>query len=137
LTIWDEVSAFYNGDGELMILNADYVPTIEEQEAYKNFSTDTTVVYTYTAEETVETDTVASDSLTDSPFLLYIAGSDSRDTALSTVTRTDVNILLAVDPVNKTVLEIGIPRDAYIGNPAYSGALDKLTHLGVSGIDNT
>ena len=136
-TIWDEISAFYNGEGELLILNEAYVPTIEEQEAYKNFSSDTKVIYTYTGEEQTQTDTVASDSLINAPFLLYIAGSDSRDSALTSVTRTDVNILLAVDPVNRNVLEVGIPRDAYIGNPAYNGALDKLTHLGVMGIDNT
>lgn len=136
-TIWDEISAFYNGEGELLILNEAYVPTIEEQDAYKNFSSDTKVIYTYTGEEQTQTDTVASDSLIDAPFLLYIAGSDSRDSALTSVTRTDVNILLAVDPVNRNVLEVGIPRDAYIGNPAYNGALDKLTHLGVMGIDNT
>ena len=136
-TIWDEISAFYNGEGELLILNEAYVPTIEEQDAYKNFSSDTKVIYTYTGEEQTQTDTVASDSLINAPFLLYIAGSDSRDSALTSVTRTDVNILLAVDPVNRNVLEVGIPRDAYIGNPAYNGALDKLTHLGVMGIDNT
>ena len=136
-TIWDEISAFYNGEGELLILNEAYVPTIEEQDSYKNFSSDTKVIYTYTGEEQTQADTVASDSLINAPFLLYIAGSDSRDTALTSVTRTDVNILLAVDPVNRNVLEVGIPRDAYIGNPAYNGALDKLTHLGVMGIDNT
>ena len=136
-TIWDEVSAFYSGEGELMILNEAYVPTIEEQEAYQNFSSDTTIIYTYTGQTEKTSETVASDSLVDAPFMLYIAGSDSRNSALTSVTRTDVNIMLAVDPVNRTVLQVGIPRDAYIGNPAYNGALDKLTHLGVMGIDNT
>ena len=137
-SIWEEVAAFYNGEGELMVLNEAYVPTIEEQDAYMNFSDDTTVIYSYTGEEEVETDTVtASDSLVDQPFMLYIAGSDSRDDALTTVTRTDVNIILAVDPNNHTVLEVGVPRDAYIPNPAYSNSLDKLTHLGLMGIDNT
>ena len=137
-SIWEEVASFYNGEGELMVLNEAYVPTIEEQDAYMNFSEDTTIIYSYTGEEEVETQTVtASDSLVDAPFMLYIAGSDSREDALTTVTRTDVNIILAVDPNNHTVLEVGVPRDAYIPNPAYSNALDKLTHLGLMGIDNT
>lgn len=136
-TIWDEVASFYSGEGELMILNEAYVPTIEEQEAYKNFSSDTTIIYTYTGKTEKKPEIVASDSLVDAPFLLYIAGSDSRDAELTSVTRTDVNIMLAVDPINRTILQVGIPRDAFIGNPAYNGALDKLTHLGVMGIDNT
>lgn len=45
--------------------------------------------------------------------------------------------MLMVDPVNQTVLEAGVPRDAYIPNPGLNNGLDKLTHLGMLGIDNT
>lgn len=135
-TVWDELHAFFSGEGDLMILNEAYLPTIEEQDAYKDFTEQTKVIYTFTGKEELNTDQI-SDSLTKAPFTLYIAGSDTREDELTTVTRTDVNILLTVDPINKTILELGIPRDAYIPNPAYDNALDKLTHLGASGIDNT
>lgn len=45
--------------------------------------------------------------------------------------------MLTVDPVNQTVLEAGVPRDAYIPNPGLNNGLDKLKYLGVLGIDNT
>lgn len=79
---------------------------------------------------------VSSDLVT-KPFTLYIAGSDSRDEELTSVTRTDVNIMLTVDPVNQTVLEAGVPGDAYIPDPGLNNGLDKLTHSGMPGIDNT
>ena len=137
-TIWDEVKAFYDGTGELMVLDAAYVPVIEEQPVYSSFSGDTVLVHQYTGSFSSgnKKKEVSSDLVT-KPFTLYIAGSDSRDEELTSVTRTDVNIMLTVDPVNQTVLEVGVPRDAYIPNPGLSNGLDKLTHLGMLGIDNT
>ena len=74
---------------------------------------------------------------TKQPFAFLIAGSDSRDAALTTVTRTDVDILAAVNPGTREILLVSFPRDSYIANPALGGGLDKLTHMGIYGIDNT
>ena len=49
--------------------------------------------------------------------------------------RSDVNILMAVNPQTRQILLLNTPRDYYIPNPAGGGQLDKLTHLGIYGID--
>ena len=52
--------------------------------------------------------------------------------------RSDVNILVAVNPMTKQILMVNTPRDYYVPNPASnSGAKDKLTHCGVYGIRNS
>ena len=75
--------------------------------------------------------------VTKDPWGMFIGGNDERSKRLSMIGRTDVNMLIGVDPVHKQFLIISIPRDAYIPNPAFDGNLDKLTHLCNNGIANT
>lgn len=46
-------------------------------------------------------------------------------------------MILTVNPNTRQMLIVGIPRDTYIPNPALDHGLDKLTHLGNHGINNT
>ena len=73
-------------------------------------------------------------NITNTPFVTYISGSDTRSSSLH-VSRSDVNILMVVNPVTKQVLLINTPRDYYVPNPAGDGKLDKLTHCGLYGTD--
>lgn len=69
------------------------------------------------------------------PFIVYISGSDTRDKMFQ-VSRSDVNILMVVNPQTKQILLLNTPRDYYIPNPRSSyGTKDKLTHLGIYGVD--
>ena len=77
-------------------------------------------------------------NVTNTPFVIYISGSDTRSSMLPDVSLSDVNILMIVNPVDKQVLLINTPRDYYIANPASgSGKLDKLTHCGTYGVGNS
>lgn len=76
------------------------------------------------------------EDITNTPFLMYIGGSDTRSSRLTTG-RNDVNILAVVNPETKQVLLINTPRDYYIANPAGHGSLDKLTHCGNYGVENS
>ena len=108
---------------------------IEENEEYASFSEDTIILRTFVHSKE-NTNTVEKVD-TEKPFAVVIAGSDSRDAALSTVTRTDVNIIAVVDPGEASIMLVSLPRDSYIPNPALGNGMDKLTHMGMSGIDNT
>lgn len=134
-TIWHAVDALYNADGDVLVLNAAYVSTIAENEAYASFNEDTIILRTFTNSK--ETTAKVEKVDTEKPFAVVIAGSDSRDAALTTVTRTDVNIIAVVDPASASIMLVSIPRDCYMPNPALGGGMDKLTHMGMSGIDNT
>ncbi|MBE5902319.1 MAG: LytR family transcriptional regulator [Lachnospiraceae bacterium] len=70
------------------------------------------------------------------PFVMYVSGSDTRSKKLDKG-RSDVNILMAVNPKTHKILLLNTPRDYYIPNPAGGGVNDKLTHCGMYGIDNS
>lgn len=131
------IGALYNGTGDVLLLNESYTSTITEVSGYENFSTDTQILYTVVKSVQVEKKETVKQDYTNTPFMVYIAGSDSRTSALEYYTRTDVDMLVTVNPVNKQVLLVSIPRDWYVENPALGNGYDKLTHLGNSGLNNS
>ncbi|MBR0455565.1 MAG: LCP family protein [Firmicutes bacterium] len=69
------------------------------------------------------------------PFNLYISGIDSRN-GIEETARSDVNMIVTVNPQNREILLTSMPRDSYV-NLHMNGELDKLTHTGIYGIDET
>ena len=131
------VEALYNSEGDLLILNEAYVDMIEEIEKFSNFSKETRIVYTIRKEiEIVKEEPIERD-ITNSLFTVYVAGEDTRSGRLSIYGRTDVDIVVNINPVTRQIMIVGIPRDTYIPNPAIDYGYDKLTHLGNDGIQNT
>lgn len=143
-----------NGKTKAIVLNEAYIDILEEYNEFLTFGdrvrlVDEIPVYDedvaeYLDEEeaeTAETVTVVADpkkakGITGKTFAIYISGSDTREATLTT-SRSDVNILIFVNPLTKKMLMVTTPRDFYIKNPAGNGALDKLTHCGVYGINNS
>ena len=74
--------------------------------------------------------------VTNTPFTLFISGIDTSG-AISTVSRSDVNIVVTVNPKTYEVLLTTIPRDYYVKLHGTSGYKDKLTHAGIYGIDKS
>lgn len=130
------VEALYNGEGDLLILNDVYSDTVEDIEKFSNFSNDTKIVTSIIKRIEVEEEVFERD-ITNAMFTVYIAGEDTRSGRLSIYGRTDVDIIVNINPVTRQVMIVGIPRDTYIPNPALYNGLDKLTHLGNDGIQNT
>ena len=69
------------------------------------------------------------------PFNLYISGIDSRN-GIEETARSDVNMIVTVCPQTRKILMTSMPRDSYV-NLHMNGELDKLTHTGIYGIDET
>jgi LCP family protein required for cell wall assembly len=65
---------------------------------------------------------------------VYISGMDTWG-HISVASRSDVNILAAVNPQTKQILLVSTPRDYYVPLSISGGAKDKLTHAGIYGID--
>lgn len=133
-SVWDAVRALYNAEGEALILNQAYVSTLEEN-SWPDFREETVILKSFTRADESSKSKVKLD--TEEPFAVLIAGSDTREAALTTMTRTDVDIVAAVNPGKREILLVSLPRDTFIPNPALGGGLDKLTHMGIYGIDNT
>ena len=78
--------------------------------------------------------TLQDPALWENSFCAYLSGIDTYG-PVTARSRSDVNILMAVNPQTRQILLLNTPRDYYIPNPAGGGQLDKLTHLGIYGID--
>lgn len=68
------------------------------------------------------------------PFVVYVSGIDVYG-SITTKSRSDVNVLLAVNPQTKEIALVTTPRDAYVDIPGKTTTLrDKLTHAGNYGV---
>ena len=74
--------------------------------------------------------------LTEEPFILYISGIDTSG-SISRVSRSDVNIVVTVNPKTHQVLLTNIPRDYYVQLNGTTGVKDKLTHAGIYGVNKS
>jgi polyisoprenyl-teichoic acid--peptidoglycan teichoic acid transferase len=70
------------------------------------------------------------------PYVVYISGIDTYGDVAS-VSRSDVNILMVVNPQTHKTLLVNTPRDYYVQLHNTTGVKDKLTHAGIYGIDTS
>lgn len=126
------VDALYDKQIDAMIINESYRSTIEE--SYETFTDDTRVIYSKTYQTKVD-DTVNKD-VTQDTFSVFISGIDTYG-SISTKSRSDVNMIVTVNPQTKNILLTSIPRDYYIPFEVLNGSRDKLTHSGLYGVNET
>lgn len=127
--------ALYDDEVQAIILNEGYIPLLTEQENYKDFSDRTRILYEYVTEHEI-TPVKPSGTITKNPFMIYCSGSDERDSDINAKSRSDVNILAVVNPKSRQILLINTPRDYYLPL-AFNGEMDKLTHAGLYGVQET
>ena len=117
------------GDTKAIILNSVFENIIESE--YPDYASKIKKIYTKELTKTVETPkNVKGDS-----FNVYISGIDTYG-PISSVSRSDVNIIMTVNRETKKILLTTTPRDSYV--PIADGGnnqKDKLTHAGIYGVD--
>ena len=69
-------------------------------------------------------------------YIVYISGIDTYG-AITNQARSDVNMLMVVNPTSGQILLVNTPRDFYVQLRDTTGLKDKLTHAGVFGIDTS
>lgn len=74
--------------------------------------------------------------VTKEPFTVLISGVDLYGDVV-TRSRSDMNMIVAVNPTTQSLLSVSLPRDTYIPLGCEDGSLDKLTHAGLYGISCT
>lgn len=74
-------------------------------------------------------------SVTEKPFNVYISGMDYRGPIDSVKGRSDVNMIVTVNPKTHRVLITSFPRDYEISLTNHGYATDKLTHTGIYGVE--
>lgn len=137
-----EAMALYNGDVDAVILNEAYRTNVTELEDYADFSTRTRVIFQAHFKTSATNEALAVSDVTTKPYNILISGNDTYGD-VGELSRSDVNMVVTVNPMTSTVLLTSIPRDSYIPvdcGDAYAcaeGELDKITHTGINGITST
>lgn len=126
-------TSLINDEYEAVFLNSAYYEmAIEEIEG---FTTETTrILEEITVVTSMESESKSVDVTKDS-FNMYVSGIDTSG-SIGNISRTDVNMIVTVNPKTRTVLLTSIPRD-YYSKLGTIGEYDKLTHSGLYGIDET
>ena len=132
----DAVQSFYDNHTDILIMSEALAGTISDIQGFENFETDTKILYSFDRPiDAAASDTVAVD-MTTKPFTIFFGGNDTEG-SLSLQGRTDVDMTVTVNPNTHQILISNLPRDSWMKNPYYNDKRDKLTHLGLAGIDNT
>lgn len=125
------IDALYAKDVNAIIINEANRNLIEDY--YKTFSEDTRVLNTHNV-ETIIKEEEKLDDITKTPFNVYISGIDVYGD-IKTTSRSDVNVIMTVNPNTKQILLTSTPRDYYVPLTVSNGIPDKLTHAGIHGVD--
>lgn len=128
----DMANDLYSGETKAIYINeANYGMLEEEHDTFRN---DTRIIWSYDIVEQTK-DISKNVNVTKEVFTIFISGIDTTG-PVSTVSRSDVNMLVTVNPETKQILMTSIPRDYYV-TLTNKGKKDKLTHAGLGGVENS
>ena len=128
-TAVEAVRALLNKEVDSAVYREAYAPVLEE--VMDSYSSGVRIVDTYEIRTELEYESVEPGE----PFHLLISGIDVKGD-ISQASRSDVNIIVTINPKTKKILMTTTPRDYYVEIPGISnGQRDKLTHAGIYGED--
>lgn len=129
--------ALLSGEIDSILIDDSYKSILENQDDNSarllNFKSLTKTIYKFSIKVT-QNSIVKDVEVTKKPFIIYISGIDTYGD-ISTVSCSDVNMLLVVNPTTNQILMVSIPRDYYVQLHGTTGYKDKLTHAGTYGIE--
>lgn len=134
------VSALYDQDVDAIVLNETYRGNVEELEDFTDFASRTTVVHETVYYTDKENEALVVSDITTEPFNIFISGNDTYGD-VGELSRSDVNMIVTVNPETSTVLLTSIPRDTYVEaacdavDGCQQGSMDKITHMGIHGVN--
>ena len=134
-SVQEAAASLYNNEGDVLVMSEAMESLVTDTEGCENFRSDTIKIATFVRTITGGTEPSRS-KVTKEPFSIFFGGNDETG-ELSLVGRTDVDMVVTVNPNTHQISIVSMPRDSFVPNPAYDGAKDKLTHLGLRTIDNT
>ena len=124
--------SFLNEEYDSILIENSMLAMINESDS--NFANSYKVIYEFSLD--VETEDIANEvDITKDAFNIYVSGIDTYG-SVSSVSRSDVNMIITVNPKTHKLLITSIPRDYYV-TLAGKNAKDKLTHSGIYGIETS
>lgn len=121
-----------SGKSKAMVLSGSYASLLESVDS--NYASHLKTIYTYKIKKKNNNSAKQVDSKV---FNIYISGIDTYG-SISTVSRSDVNIIMTVNMNTHKILLTTTPRDAYVKIPdGGADQYDKLTHAGIYGVETS
>lgn len=121
-----------SGKAKAMVLSGSYASLLESVDS--NYASNLKTIYTYKIKKKNNNPAKQVDSKV---FNIYISGIDTYG-SISTVSRSDVNIIMTVNMNTHKILLTTTPRDAYVKIPdGGADQYDKLTHAGIYGVETS
>ena len=121
-----------SGKSKAMVLSGSYASLLESVDS--NYASNLKTIYTYKIKKKNNNSAKQVDSKV---FNIYISGIDTYG-SISTVSRSDVNIIMTVNMNTHKILLTTTPRDAYVKIPdGGADQYDKLTHAGIYGVETS
>ena len=121
-----------SGKSKAMVLSGSYASLLESVDS--NYASNLKTIYTYKIKKKNNNSAKQVDS---NFFKMYISGIDTYG-SVSTVSRSDVNIIMTVNMNTHKILLTTTPRDAYVKIPdGGADQYDKLTHAGIYGVETS
>lgn len=131
-TVQEEAQALLDGEIGAAVYNEALAGLIEDN--IEGYSDQVRVLYQYGIQTEIAQE---EEKDVDQPFNIYISGIDVAGD-ITTNSRSDVNIIMTVNPKTHKILLTTTPRDYYVTIPEISGdQRDKLTHAGIYGVDRS
>lgn len=127
----DLVNDLFDNNVDAIFLSASYKDIVSEM--IENFENNITIIHTVKVKSKNKID-VSKINIKDEPFNIYISGIDIYGD-INMVSRSDVNMIMTVNPKTHDILITSIPRDYYVQLHGTTGSRDKLTHAGLYGIN--
>lgn len=124
-------NSLVSGEAKAIVLNSVFENIIESE--YPDYASKIRKIYTKNITKEVAAPKVSKNK----SFNVYVSGIDTYG-PISSVSRSDVNILMTVNQDSKKILLTTTPRDSYV--PIADGGnnqKDKLTHAGIYGVDSS
>lgn len=126
------IDALYAKEVQVIIINEANRNLIEDY--YATFSEDTRILKTHSVKTVIKKEEKLDD-ITETPFNVYLSGIDVYGD-IDQTSRSDVNVIMTVNPNTKQILLTTTPRDYYVPLANVSNGIpDKLTHAGIHGVD--
>lgn len=126
------LDALYNEEIDAILMREAHRSTYEEVNSL--FSIETKKIWNHLITEEIS-DISKDVNVVNTPFTVYLSGIDTYGD-ISYVSRTDVNMLVTINPNTKQVLLTSIPRDCWVVLENMQ-EYDKLTHSGLEGAENS
>ncbi len=127
------IDALKDESVEAVLVNHSLLTILEDVDGYEGVVDELRIITTISIQQEVEQQ-LRETTYDPNYFAIYLSGIDTYG-GVTNRSRSDVNIIMAVNTQTKQILLLSTPRDYYVPLTISGGARDKLTHAGIYGVE--